>query len=112
MAGQSQVDIQGMVAAQGSFQTALDETSRSYAQMDGQIMGLHGSWSGDAASIFSNAMQEWLNDFNQVNGALQRMLEQLSANTNVYGNVHTDTQDKANQVAQAMAQSGLPNFAV
>lgn len=107
----TQVDIQGMVAAQSSFQTALDETSSSYAQMDGQIVGLQASWNGDAASIYHNAMQEWLSDFSRVNSALQRMLEQLSANTQVYDNVHTDTQDRANQVAQSVG-SGLPNFPI
>ena len=40
------VELQGMTAAQGSFQTALDETTGSYAQMDGQIEGLRASWSG------------------------------------------------------------------
>ncbi|SEO99414.1 WXG100 family type VII secretion target [Actinacidiphila rubida] len=109
----TQVDIQGMTAAQGTFQTALDETSNSYAQMDGQIMGLQSSWQGDAANIYHNAMQEWLSDFSKVNAALQRMLEQLSANTGVYANVHSDTQDQANRLAQSMGSGGgLPNFPI
>ncbi|BBA96925.1 hypothetical protein RVR_2449 [Actinacidiphila reveromycinica] len=107
----TQVDIQGMTAAQGTFQTALDETTGSYSQMDGQIMGLQASWQGDAANIYSQAMQEWLSDFSRVNNALQRMLETLSANTHVYANVHSDTNSTALQVASSM-QSGvtLPGF--
>lgn len=109
----TQVDIQGMVSAQGTFQSALDMTTSSYAQMDGQIVGLQASWHGDAASIYHQAMQEWLNDFNKVNSALQRMLETLSSNTNVYANVHSDTESTASRVASAMASGGgLPNFPI
>jgi len=109
----TQVDIQGMVAAQSTFQTALDQTSSSYSQMDGQIVGLQASWQGDAASIYHQAMQEWLNDFSRVNAALQRMLETLSSNTHVYANVHSDTQSTASRVASAMASGGgLPNFPI
>ncbi|MFJ5531075.1 WXG100 family type VII secretion target [Streptomyces sp. NPDC093261] len=106
------VELQGMTAAQGSFQTALDETTGSYAQMDGQIEGLRASWSGEAANIYHNAMQEWLNDFDKVNQALRTMLEKLAQNTNVYANTHENTQQQAQQVAQQMSSGniGLPGF--
>ncbi|MEV5955445.1 WXG100 family type VII secretion target [Streptomyces sp. NPDC059629] len=106
------VELQGMTAAQGSFQTALDETTGSYAQMDGQIEGLRASWSGEAANVYHNAMQEWLNDFDKVNQALRTMLEKLAQNTNVYANTHENTQQQAQQVAQQMASGniGLPGF--
>ncbi|WP_316778601.1 WXG100 family type VII secretion target [Streptomyces sasae] len=106
------VELQGMTAAQGSFQTALDETTGSYAQMDGQIEGLRASWSGEAANVYHNAMQEWLNDFDKVNQALRTMLEKLAQNTNVYANTHENTHQQAQQVAQQMASGniGLPGF--
>jgi len=107
------VNIPGMIAAQRSFQTAVDESSNSYAQMDGQIDGLQGSWHGDAATIYHSAMTDWLNDFATVNDALDRMLQQLSQNTGVYANVHSDTNEKAQKVAQSMAAGGgLPNFPI
>lgn len=108
------VEIQGMTAAQGTFQTALDEASGSYAQMEGQIDGLRGSWSGEAAQIYHQAMQDWLSDFQKVNQALTTMLEKLAANTNVYANTHENTQQIAGQVASAMASgvTGLPGFPV
>lgn len=102
----ARVDIDGMVGAQSAFQTALDETTSSYAQMDGQIVGLSGSWQGNAASIYHQAMQDWLTDFSRVNAALQRMLSSLSSNTQVYANVHSDTQHKASQVAQTIGSGG------
>ncbi|MFJ8158971.1 WXG100 family type VII secretion target [Streptomyces sp. NPDC094468] len=106
------VALQGMTAAQGSFQTALDDASSSYAQMDSQIEGLRSNWSGDAANVYQNAMQEWLSDFNKVNQALRTMLEKLGQNTSVYANTHQDTQQQALQVAQQMSSGsvGLPGF--
>ncbi|MFC1408811.1 WXG100 family type VII secretion target [Streptacidiphilus sp. N1-12] len=106
------VELQGMTAAQGTFQNALDETTSSYSQMDGQIEGLQASWSGDAANVYTQAMQQWLEDFNTVNGALRTMLEKLSSNTNVYANTHEDTQQVAQQVAQNISSGavGLPGF--
>src|SRR4051794_30069419 len=95
MANLTQVELQGMTAAQGSFQSALDHTTTSYAQMDGQIEGLRASWRGRAANIYGSAMQEWLVDFDNVNKALRRMLETLAENTHVYANTHEDTQQQA-----------------
>ncbi len=105
------VELQGMTAAQGSFQSALDEATSSYAQMDGQIEGLQANWTGDAARVYTQAMGQWLEDFNTVNQALRTMLEKLSANTNVYANTHENTQQTANQVAQAIGSGNLGGLA-
>ncbi|MFD8542566.1 WXG100 family type VII secretion target [Streptomyces sp. NPDC059649] len=106
------VELQGMTAAQHTFQTTLDEATSSYAQMDGQIEGLRASWSGQASTIYQGAMQAWLSDFTQVNQALRTMLEKLGQNTNIYADTHENTQQQANQVAQAMGSGavGLPGF--
>ncbi|MBY8888873.1 WXG100 family type VII secretion target [Streptomyces sp. PTM05] len=106
------VELQGMTAAQQTFQSALDEATSSYAQMDGQVEGLQSNWTGEAATIYHNAMQEWLADFDKVNQALRTMLEKLAQNTNVYANTHENTQQQAQQVAQQMGSGsvGLPGF--
>ncbi|MFD8820503.1 WXG100 family type VII secretion target [Streptomyces sp. NPDC059627] len=107
----TQVDIQGMITARGAFQDALGHTTSAYSQMDGQISSLVGSWSGDASNVFQQAMQEWLADFSKVNAALQKMLDQLVANTSVYDGVHGTTLDSATGVRSAMG-NGLPNFQI
>ncbi|WP_405746019.1 WXG100 family type VII secretion target [Streptomyces sp. NBC_01525] len=106
------VELEGMKRAQGSFQTALDHASGSYTQMDGQIQGLRASWTGQAANIYQNAMQEWLNDFNVVNQQLGLMLEKLQENTGVYANTHEQTQQEAGQAARLISSghAGLPGF--
>ncbi|WP_329457202.1 WXG100 family type VII secretion target [Streptomyces sp. NBC_01497] len=113
MANNTAVDLDGMKAAQGTFQTALDETTSSYSQMDGQIEGLRSSWTGQASTIYGSAMEKWLEDFNVVNNALRTMLEKLQSNTGVYANTHEDTQQQANQVQQLISSgnfSGLAGF--
>ncbi|MGV9935194.1 WXG100 family type VII secretion target [Streptomyces olivaceoviridis] len=112
MALKTNVDIQGMVAAQGAFQTAVDETGRTRTQMESQIDSLIASWSGDAATVYFHAMTEWLSEYQRVCQALQRMLETLENNTNLYGNVHSGTQSQASSVAHAMATPALPAFPI
>ncbi|SEL31047.1 WXG100 family type VII secretion target [Streptacidiphilus jiangxiensis] len=107
------VELQGMTTAQGTFQTALDDTTRSYAQVEGQIEALQASWTGEAATIFNQAMTQWLEDFRSVNNALSTMLEKLAQNTNVYANTHADTEQVAQQVAQTIGSGnygGLPGL--
>ncbi|MFI6444304.1 WXG100 family type VII secretion target [Kitasatospora sp. NPDC050543] len=106
------VEIQGMTTAQSAFQHALDEGSGAYAQMASQIETLQGSWSGDAAKIYTQAMHDWLTDFQKVNQALATMLENLSSNTKVYANTHEDTNRAAGDLAKIMGSgvSGLPGF--
>ncbi|MEU9133299.1 WXG100 family type VII secretion target [Kitasatospora sp. NPDC048540] len=107
----TQVELAGMTAAQGTFQNAVDSATSSYAQIEGQVEALHGSWQGEAATIYGQAMQEWLADFRSLNQALTKMLETLSANTHVYANTHQDTSQVAHQVAaQVSAGSGLVGF--
>jgi WXG100 family type VII secretion target len=113
MAQLTSVELQGMTAAQSTFQTALDDSSNSYSQIEGQIEALQASWTGEAASVYSQAMGQWLEDFRTVNQALSTMLEKLSQNTSVYANTHSDTEQAAQQVAQTIGSggfAGLPGF--
>ncbi|MFH9090395.1 WXG100 family type VII secretion target [Streptomyces sp. NPDC017673] len=112
MALKTNVDIEGMVAAQGAFQTAVDETGRTRTQMETQITSLIASWSGDAATTYLGAMTEWLSEYQRVCEALQRMLETLQNNTHLYGNVHSGTQSQASAVARTMATPALPAFPI
>ncbi|MFD0276377.1 WXG100 family type VII secretion target [Kitasatospora sp. NPDC127111] len=103
------VNIEGMLGAQGSFQTAVDEVNRSYTQMAGQIDTLRSSWTGDASTTFLSAMNTWLQDFGTVREQLGLMLEKLQANTGGYGTVHQATADVAAQFSKGMANP-LPGF--
>ncbi|MEV6546742.1 WXG100 family type VII secretion target [Streptomyces sp. NPDC051665] len=103
------VDTSGMKAAQGSFQTALDEANRTYTQMQGQIDALRASWTGDASSTFQGAMDTWLSDFGTVKQQLDLMLQKLQANTGSYDTTHQATMDTASQLGKTMA-SPLPGF--
>ncbi|MQS16220.1 WXG100 family type VII secretion target [Streptomyces kaniharaensis] len=103
------VNIEGMLGAQGSFQTAVDEVNRTYTQMAGQIEALQSSWTGDASATFLSAMSTWLQDFGTVRQQLGLMLEKLQANTGTYGTTHQATTDVAAQLGRGMANP-LPGF--
>ncbi|MER8184560.1 WXG100 family type VII secretion target [Kitasatospora sp. NPDC094015] len=107
----SQVELAGMTAAQGTFQHAVDSATNAYANVEGQVEALAASWTGEAATIYHQAMQQWLADFRNLNQALTTMLETLAANTHVYADTHQNTSDVAHQVSQQIsAGSGLVGF--
>ncbi|MEU5309371.1 WXG100 family type VII secretion target [Streptomyces sp. NPDC021562] len=103
------VDTSGMRAAQGSFQTALDEANSTYTQMQSQIEALRSSWTGDASTTFQTAMDTWLTDFSTVRQQLELMLQKLQANTGSYDTTHHSTSDMANQLHKSMS-TPLPGF--
>lgn len=109
MADLTSVSTEGMLSAQGSFQTALDDVNSTYAQMQSQIDTLRSSWSGDAASTFQGAMDTWLSDFGTVKQQLDLMLQKLQANTGSYDTTHRNTSDAATQLHKNMSNP-LPGF--
>src|ERR1700722_4200780 len=101
--GTTSVDVQGMVTAQGYFQTALEQCNTAYGNMTEQQSTLAGNWSGEAASTFGVALTNYLEDFSSVISALSAMLETLSQNTGVYAN----TNEGSSQMAGAFL-NGVP----
>ena len=96
------VDVQGMTAAQANFQNALDQVNTAYSNMTEQQSTLAGNWTGETASTFGQALEQWLQDFATVRTQLTRILETLSQNTGVYSN----TNEQSTQMASSF-RSGL-----
>jgi WXG100 family type VII secretion target len=105
VAANTSVDIQGMTAAQSSFQNALDQCNTAYSNMTEQQSTLASNWTGEAASSFGQALSQYLEDLNTVRSQLSSMLETLSSNTGVYAN----TSEGSSQLANAFA-TGLPGL--
>jgi WXG100 family type VII secretion target len=102
----------GMNSSLGSFQNALEESTSSYSSMMSQIESLGPAWTGEAATVYSGAMEEWLTQFNKVIQALGGILEKMGSNLNINTNTHTDTTDAARTLGSSMADSvpALPGF--
>lgn len=111
MAGNAQtnVDIQGMLAALPNFEAALSDTTTTYNGISEQAQVLESSWTGEAAQAFIPALNSWLENFAIVQQQLKLVYEKLEANTGHYEQVHSNTVDAATAVKQAMA-AGLPGF--
>jgi WXG100 family type VII secretion target len=91
-----------MTGAQKNFQKALDEVNTAYNNMTEQQSALAANWTGETASTFGQALNQWLEDFNTVRTQLTKILEALSANTGVYANINEQSQQMAGSF-----QSGL-----
>jgi|SRR5579871_516030 len=111
MAGQvTSVDIAGMTAAQAAFQNALDQVNTAYSNMSEQQATLASNWTGETASAFGAALDQWLQDFNVVKVQLTRILETLSANTGVYARTDEGSQQMAASFSGGL--SGLPGLGI
>lgn len=104
MAGEAtSVSIQGMIAAQSNFQNALDQVNTAYNDMQEQQENLSTNWSGDTASAFGQAVDQWLADFGTVQTQLANILDTLSANTGVYANTNEGSSAMAKSFADGMS---------
>ncbi|BDM74427.1 hypothetical protein HEK616_79140 (plasmid) [Streptomyces nigrescens] len=96
------VTVEGMHAALGAFREA-DSTARAQlSAMTEQVSVLTRNWTGDAAAQFGGAMHTWLEDFQTVVSALNRMVNTLEQNTGVYRSTHDSTHQAASSVASRM----------
>lgn len=103
--GQTSVTVEGMTAAQGNFQNALDAVNTAYSNMTEQQSTLMANWSGEAASSFGQALSNYLEDLGVVRTQLSGMLETLSSNTGVYANTNEGSTQLAN-----VFKTGLPGL--
>jgi WXG100 family type VII secretion target len=97
------VNIPGMVAAQGNFQNALDQVNTAFSNMQEQQSTLAANWTGDTASTFGQALEQWLSDMNTVKTQLSNMTETLSTNTGVYTNTNEGSQQMAASFTSGMS---------
>jgi WXG100 family type VII secretion target len=97
------VDIQGMRGAQQNFQQALDNVNTAYTNMTEQQSTLAANWTGETASTFGQALNQWLEDFSTVRTQLTRILEALSQNTGVYANTNEQSQQMAGSFQSGMS---------
>jgi WXG100 family type VII secretion target len=101
-----------MVAAQASFQTAIDTCTSLFNNMTEQQSTLAANWTGETASAFGGALSAFLADFQKVITALQNFLSVMSQNTGVYLTTQEANQQAASTIlndTSALGNSlGLP----
>ena len=101
--GYVSTDVLGMAAAQQAMQSIFTDLLTARGKMEDQQQQLAQVWTGEASSAFGIALNNFLNDFQTINNALDGMMNALSANTNIYVN----TSDTSTQMSQAFtAQTG------
>lgn len=114
MAGETSVSVEGMIRASNTFEGARDTAIRSYMAMHEQVSALASNWSGDASSVYGNALQSWLGNFRTVITALENMQASLDSNASLYAQTHQITQEEAAALAAELAEepalTGLPGF--
>lgn len=101
------VDGGGMSAAVGHFDTALSEVQSHWNSVDDQVMQLRRAWTGDASRIFTEAMDRWQAEFQNIVTQLRNMRQTLEGNSRNYNVADSNAQSQASQTANAI-NAGLP----
>ncbi|MGW4995621.1 WXG100 family type VII secretion target, partial [Streptomyces mirabilis] len=104
------VGLDGMRQAQGAYQQAVDDGNRQLQSMTDQINTLKASWSGEASTMYQAAVDEWLSDFHQVQGYLQKILTSLQETTQVYTGAHHNTTQTAGELSGRIGAVSLAGF--
>jgi WXG100 family type VII secretion target len=99
-----------MISAQGNFQNALDSVNTAQTNMTEQQSTLLANWTGETASAFGQALEQWLTDCGTVKTQLTTILEALSQNTGVYANTNEGSTQMATAFKNGM--SGVPGLGI
>ncbi|MER6311659.1 WXG100 family type VII secretion target [Streptomyces sp. NPDC001739] len=86
------VELEGMRAALAAFREADSQARTQLSAMREQQSVLMSHWDGPAATSYGGALNAWLEDFQRVVSALDKMLNTLEQNTGVYSTTHEETQ--------------------
>jgi len=94
-------DIMGMSAAQNAMQEIYGDLNGAVTMLGDQQSNLAAAWSGEASNAFGQALNQFIDDFQKINGALIGMMNSLHANTGIYVNAS----DSSTQIAQAFTNN-------
>jgi WXG100 family type VII secretion target len=99
MAGQVTVDRAAMVTAAQQVESALGEIRAQQARLVSNHDTLQGGWQGEASTAFTNAFNEFNNDFGIVINALNGIHERLIGSHSNYNTVESANTTSANKLA-------------
>lgn len=99
MAGQVTVDRAAMVAAAQQVESALGEIRAQQARLVSTHDALQGGWQGEASTAFTNAFNEFNNDFGIVINALNGIHERLVGSHGTYNTVESANTTSASKLA-------------
>ena len=102
MAGQVTVDRAAMVTAAQQVESALGEIRAQQARLVSTQDTLQGGWQGEASTAFTNAFNEFNNDFGIVINALNGIHERLVGSHSNYNTVESANTTSANKLASLL----------
>lgn len=83
-AGGVSIGTEGMTGAVQLFTDASSEATGHLKSINEQMAVLQASWTGDASTRFSRAMNDWETNFRTVIAQLDHMIEVMGGNAKAY----------------------------
>ena len=96
------VGTEGLAGAAQLFEGASSESTGHLKSINDQMAVLQASWTGDASTRFSQAMNDWENNFRTVITQLDHMIEVMGGNAKAYDKAADDAASIAGDWASGL----------
>ena len=109
------VDVHAMLQAASEMEDKHDSIRSQVTSLQSEIGSLETTWTGQAASQFNNAMQNFYDDCNTILTSLQHLAQAVDKSAMQYEQTHHMTTDQAQALANRISATpaglpGLPGF--
>ena len=106
----TQVDLAGLHKAINVFSNGVANFDSQYKAMSQTLTNIETAWRGQANTAFSQALQNWLQDFYKLITVLNGMEKTLDDNTSLLTQTNEETIRRAQQAASGIHAVTLPGF--
>lgn len=113
--GHVSTDTTGMTQAQNAMQEVYGELNWAVQALQDQQDTLAANWGGETQTVFGQALENFIGDFDTINKALIGMMDALSKTTHVYVNTNDTNNQLANDFSKDLGSMknivpSLPGF--
>ena len=106
------VDTSKMISAAQEMMNKHDSIRSQVLGLQSNLNSLQGSWKGDTATAFDNAMNGFYDDANTILTQLQTLANNVDTAAKTYEQAHNQTTTDATTLANRIGSTsaGLPGF--
>ncbi len=97
------VTVEGMQRAVSNMDNAKATATSDRSRIEGELGGLRAAWTGEAATVFQQAGQAWLDNMQQIIQGLESLSAAMGQGGQSYQQTHQTTIDASQRAQSAIA---------
>lgn len=113
MSSQTAIDVDGMLTAATVINSTAGDVNEQKSGVQSTFTSLMGSWTGQTATTFAEAMQNFYNQCDKITSVLEGLSSTVQTSATNYQGTHEDNTTLAAAAVATTAdaaQQTLPNF--